>query len=37
MIAFDYGDWEAAGVREESYRIMFDEFVRLKDYWKPAS
>jgi len=37
MIAFDYGDWEAVGVREESYRIMFDEFVRLKDYWKTAS
>jgi len=28
LIAFDYGAWEAAGVRPEMPRIMFDEFAR---------
>jgi len=28
LIAFDYGAWEAVGVRPEMPRIMFDEFAR---------
>jgi len=28
LIAFDYGAWEALGVRPEMPRIMFDEFAR---------
>jgi hypothetical protein len=28
LIAFDYGAWEAIGVRREMPRIMFDEFAR---------
>lgn len=33
MIAFDYGDWEAIGVKPETPLVMFDEFNKLKDYW----
>jgi hypothetical protein len=33
FIAFDYGAWEAAGVRPDVPNIMFDEFNRLKDFW----
>jgi hypothetical protein len=29
LIVFDYGIWEAAGVRPDAPRIMFDEFARL--------
>jgi len=36
MIAFDYGDWAAIGVRPETPRIMFDEFARLMYYWQQA-
>jgi hypothetical protein len=28
LIAFDYGDWRAIGVRPETPEIMFDEFAR---------
>jgi hypothetical protein len=28
LIVFDYGAWEAAGVRPEMPRIMFEEFAR---------
>ena len=34
MIAFDYGDWGAIGVDEKTVLVMFDEFVRLKNYWQ---
>jgi hypothetical protein len=34
MIAFDYGDWTALGVDENAPRIMFDEFVRLMNFWQ---
>ena len=37
FIAFDYGAWEAAGVRPEVPRVMFDEFARLMHYWQPAA
>ncbi len=33
FIVFNYGDPEALAVRPEMTRIMFDEFVKLKDYW----
>ena len=36
MIAFDYGDWGALGVDEKTVRAMFDEFVKLQDYWQGA-
>jgi len=36
LIAFDYGDWTGAGVSEESYRIMFEEFMRLMNYWETS-
>ena len=36
MIAFDYGDWRAIGVRPEMPRVMFDEFANLMDYWQQA-
>jgi uroporphyrinogen decarboxylase len=31
LIAFDYGAWEALGVRPEAPEIMFDEFAKLMD------
>ncbi|NLE36606.1 MAG: hypothetical protein GX621_01115 [Pirellulaceae bacterium] len=34
MIAFDYGDWPALNVDLEMPRIMFDEFLKLKDFWR---
>lgn len=34
LIAFDYGAWEAIGVRPESYEIMFDEFARHPNFWE---
>ena len=34
LIAFDYGAWEAIGVRPEMPRIMFDEFARHMNYWQ---
>jgi hypothetical protein len=34
MIAFDYGDWPAVGVGPDAPRVMFDEFVRLMNYWQ---
>jgi hypothetical protein len=37
MIAFDYGDWPALGVRHEVPEIMFDEFAKLADYWQDPS
>jgi uroporphyrinogen decarboxylase len=37
MIAFDYGDWAAIRVKPESFDAMFDEFVRLKHYWRDAA
>ena len=37
LIAFDYGAWDAAGVRPEIPQIMFDEFARLMHYWTPQS
>jgi uroporphyrinogen decarboxylase len=30
LIVFDYGAWEAIGVKLEAPRIMFDEFMRLQ-------
>jgi hypothetical protein len=37
LIAFDYGAWEAAGVRPEIPQVMFDEFARRMHYWQPAA
>ena len=37
LIAFDYGEWDALGVRPEMPRIMFDEFARNMNYWEAAS
>jgi len=34
MIAFDYGAWEASGVDRKAPLVMFDEFVKLQDYWQ---
>jgi hypothetical protein len=34
MIAFDYGDWGAIGVKPETPRIMFDEFCKLQHHWQ---
>ena len=34
MIAFDYGDWPAIGVKPEMPGIMFDEFSKLAHYWQ---
>jgi hypothetical protein len=34
MIAFDYGSWEAIGVRPEMPCVMFDEFARQMNYWQ---
>jgi len=36
LIAFDYGAWDALGVRPEMPRIMFDEFARNANYWGTA-
>jgi hypothetical protein len=36
LIVFDYGAWDAAGVRPEVPQLMFDEFARLMHYWQPA-
>ncbi len=33
LIAFDYGEWEAAGVRPDSARVMLDEFARQMRFW----
>jgi len=37
MIAFDYGAWEAVGVKPEAPRIMFDEFARLSRFWQESA
>ena len=34
MIAFDYGDWRALNVAPGMPQVMFDEFGKLKDYWR---
>jgi hypothetical protein len=34
LIVFDYGDDEALAVNPETSGIMFDEFVKLMDYWQ---
>ena len=34
MIAFDYGDWPALRVASKTVETMFDEFVKLQDYWR---
>ena len=34
LIVFNYGDPEALAVRPEMTRVMFDEFVKLMDYWQ---
>ena len=36
LIAFDYGDWAAIGVRPETPHVMFDEFAKLRHYWQQA-
>jgi hypothetical protein len=36
MVAFDYGAWEAIGVKPETALIMFDEFNKLRHYWREA-
>jgi hypothetical protein len=33
LIAFDYGEWDALGVRPEIPRIMLDEFTKQAQYW----
>lgn len=33
MIAFDYGAWDALGVKPEMPYHMFDEFLRHQNYW----
>lgn len=37
LVAFDYGEWDAAGVRPEMPRVMFDEFSRLMYYWQSTA
>jgi uroporphyrinogen decarboxylase len=37
MIAFDYGDWNALGVKPDAFEAMFDEFVKLQNYWQKTS
>ncbi len=34
LIVFNYGDPEALGVKPEINGVMFDEFMKLKDYWQ---
>ena len=34
LIAFDYGHWEAVGVRPDMPHVMFDEFARQMNYWQ---
>jgi uroporphyrinogen decarboxylase len=34
MVAFDYGDWPAIGVEAAAVDVMFDEFVKLSNYWQ---
>jgi uroporphyrinogen decarboxylase len=36
MIAFDYGFWTDLGVKPETVHVMFDEFLKLQDYWQSA-
>lgn len=36
FIAFNYGDAKALGVPPEMKTVMFDEFVKLKDYWQQS-
>lgn len=37
LIAFDYGAWDALGVRPEVPQIMFEEFARLQRYWQEGT
>ena len=37
LVVFNYGDPEALAVRPEMTEVMFDEFVKLKDYWQRVS
>ena len=34
LVVFNYGDPEALAVKPEMTHVMFDEFVKLKDYWQ---
>jgi len=34
MIAFDYGEWGAIDVKPQTPLVMFDEFNKLKHYWR---
>jgi uroporphyrinogen decarboxylase len=34
LVVFNYGDPEALAVKPEMTGVMFDEFVKLKDYWQ---
>ena len=34
LVVFNYGDPEALAVRPEMTEVMFDEFVKQKDYWQ---
>ena len=36
LIVFNYGDPEALAVRPEMTEVMFDEFVKRKDYWRSS-
>jgi uroporphyrinogen decarboxylase len=36
LIVFNYGDPEALAVKPEMTEVMFDEFVKRKDYWQDA-
>jgi uroporphyrinogen decarboxylase len=37
LIAFDYGAWDAIGVRPDVPLVMFDEFARLQRFWQERS
>jgi hypothetical protein len=34
LVVFNYGDPEALAVRPEMTAVMFDEFVKMADYWQ---
>ena len=37
VVAFDYGEWQALGVRPDVPPIMFDEFARNMNYGEAAA
>ena len=37
MVVFDYGSWNAVGVKPGIPAIMFDEFSKQMQYWQTSA